>query len=162
MPGLIGFILMITAVISTSLSVVQEREIGTMEQLLVTPIQSWQLILGKLAPFTLIGLIDITLVVLVTTFWFDIPVRGSVPLLFGLCSIFLLTTLGLGLFVSTVSRTQQQAMMTAVFLVIIRGLFLRGVGIGELWDEALALFIFGMVILAMSISPPQVILQRGK
>jgi len=186
MPGLIGFILMITAVISTSLSVVREKERGTMEQLMVTPIKAYQLIIGKLAPFTLIGLMDIILVLLVATFWFNIPVKGSVPLLFGLCAIFLTTTLGLGLFVSTVSRTQQQAMMTAVFfvmlpmiflsgfvfpienmpraiqlityflplryfLVIIRGLFLKGVGIEELWDETMVLGIFGIVILTMSV-----------
>jgi len=185
-PGVLGLLLMVMTMILTSLATVKEKEIGTMEQLIVTHIKPYQLIIGKLAPFTLIGLIDVILVLLVATFWFNIPVKGNVPLLFGLCAIFLLTTLGLGLFVSTVSKTQQQAMMTAAFFVmipmmflsgfvfpienmpkiiqfftyllplryffvIVRGIFLKGVGIQELWDEMIILFVFGVVILFLSI-----------
>jgi ABC-2 type transport system permease protein len=185
-PGVLGLLLMVMTTMLTSLATVKEREIGTLEQLIVTPISPTQLIIGKIAPFTIIGLIDILLVILIATLWFGIPVKGSIFLLFGLSVIFLMTTLGLGLFVSTVSRTQQQAMMTAVFFVmlpmiflsgfvfpienmpniiqwstyimplryyfvILRGLFLKGVGIVELWDQALALFIFGVCILGASI-----------
>lgn len=159
---------------------------GTMEQLIVTPIRSYELILGKLLPFVIIGLIDVVLVVMVAVFWFKVPIKGSIFLLFALCLIFLLTTLGLGLFISTVSKTQQQAMMVAMFfimlpmiylsgfvfpienmprviqyvtyllplryfIVIIRGLFLKGIGIYELWDQALLLLLFGIVILSLSI-----------
>lgn len=184
-PGVLALLLMVITTILTSLAIVKEKETGTMEQLIVTPIRAYQLLLGKLIPFTLIGFIDVVLVLLVTTFWFGVPVKGSVPLLFGLTGVFLLTTLGLGLFVSTISRSQQQAMMTAFFFVmlpmvflsgfvfpienmppliqhltyliplryffvIIRGLFLKGVGMAELWDETLALFILGIVILGLS------------
>ena len=185
-PGILGLLLMVMTMMLTSLAIVKEKEVGTMEQLIVTPIRPYQLIIGKLAPFTLIGLIDIVLVLLVATFWFNVPVRGSIFLLFGLCVVFLMTTLGLGLFVSTISRTQQQAMMTSMFFVmlpmnflsgfifpienmpvviqygtyllplrhffvILRGLFLKGVGIEQLWDETLMMFAFGVAILALSV-----------
>ena len=185
-PGILGLLLMVMTMMLTSLAVVKEKEIGTMEQLIVTPIKPYELIIGKLAPFSLIGLVDIVLVLLVATLWFNVPIRGSIPLLFGLSVVFLTTTLGLGLFVSTISRTQQQAMMTSVFFVmfpmnflsgfvfpienmpqaiqyvtyllplryffvIIRGLFLKGVGIAEVWDEALAMAVFGVATLALSV-----------
>jgi ABC-2 type transport system permease protein len=158
---------------------------GTMEQLIVTPIRPYELILGKLLPFFLIGLIDIAVVVGVATYWFRVPVKGSIFLLMALSPIFMLTTLGLGLFISTISKNQQQAMLTAVFfimpqiilsgfafpiqnmprliqyatylvplryfLVIVRGLFLKAVGLEALWDDAAALFIFGVLILALSV-----------
>ncbi len=186
-PGILGLLLMLMTMLLTSLAVVKEKEIGTMEQLVVTPIRPYQLITGKLMPFAIIGIIDIVLVLLVATFWFDIPVRGSILQLFLLCIVFLMTTLGLGLFVSTVSNTQQQAMMTSTFFVmqpmiflsgfvfpienmpkiiqlytyllplryfftIVRGIFLKGVGLPELWDEALVLFIFGLAILVLSVA----------
>ena len=185
-PSVVALILMIVTVTLTSLGLVKEKEIGTLEQLMVTPIKPYQLIIGKLLPFVIIGFIDICLVLLVATFWFGVPIRGSVFLLFGLSTIFILTTLGLGLFVSTVSRTQQQAMMTAQFFIlmpfiyfsgfvfpienmplimqyltyvvplryfitIIRGIFLKGVGISVLWPQALALLIFGLVIFSFSV-----------
>ena len=184
-PGVLGLLLMVSTMILTSLAIVKEKEMGTLEQLVVTPIRSGELILGKLVPFFLLGLIDITLVALVATLWFRIPMKGS-PLLFAALSpIFLLTTLGLGLFTSTISRSQQQAMMTAVFtimpmillsgfvfpianmpkiiqyltyliplryyLVIIRGLFLKGVDFWDLWPSTLSLLIFGAAILALSV-----------
>ncbi len=185
-PGVLALLLMIMTTMLTSLAVVKEKEVGTMEQLIVTPMRSYELIIGKLAPFSIIGMIDVTLVLLVASFWFQVPPKGSVPLLFLLCLIFLMTTLGLGLLVSTLSKTQQQAMMSSqffvmmpmiylsgfvfpienmpriiqyvtfllplrYFMVIIRGLFMKGVGWHELWPQAAMLLIFGTVILWISI-----------
>ena len=185
-PAVVAMVLMIVTMTLTSLGVVKEKEIGTLEQLLVTPIKPYQLIIGKLLPFVIIGAIDVTFVLTVARLWFDVPLRGSVLLLYGLSGLFVLTTLGLGLFVSTISKTQQQAMMTAqffifmpftflsgfafpienmptviqyltyiiplrYFIMIIRGIFLKGIGIAELWPQALALVIFGITILTLSI-----------
>jgi len=185
-PGVLAMLLMVMTMILTSLGVVKERESGTMDQLLVTPIKPWQLIIGKLAPFTIIGLVDITLVIIIATAWFGVPINGSVPLLYGLSLLFILNTLGLGLMISTISRNQQQAMMTAIFFimmpmiiltgfvfpienmpkviqwftyllplryyfVVIRGLFLKGVGMAELWPQALAMLAFGVGILSLSV-----------
>jgi ABC-2 type transport system permease protein len=153
----------------------------------VTPLRRWELIVGKLLPYALVGMIDVCLVLTVTVFWFDVPVRGSVPLLFALTAVYLLTTLGLGLFISTISSTQQQAMMTSMFffllpmvylsgfifpienmpaviqpvtylfplryfLVILRSIFLKGVGLEILWPQALALTLWGVAILALAIA----------
>jgi ABC-2 type transport system permease protein len=117
-PGVLAMVLMIVTMMLTSLGIVKEREQGTMEQLMVTPIRAHELILGKLLPFFLIGLIEISVVVAVAVFWFGVPVKGSLWLLFALSPTFMLTTLGLGLFISTISRNQQQAMLTAVFFVL--------------------------------------------
>jgi ABC-2 type transport system permease protein len=117
-PGVLGLILMIMTTSLASLGIVRERETGTMEQLIVTPIRPHQLIIGKLLPFVLIGLVDATFVIAVARGWFGIPVRGSVPLLFALCLAFMLNTLGTGLFISTISRTQQQAMLTSLFFIM--------------------------------------------
>jgi ABC-2 type transport system permease protein len=110
----------------TALAIVKEKERGTLEQLIVTPIKTWQIIIGKLAPFTIIGIIDILLALAGVTLLFGIPVRGSVALLLILGVLFIFTTLGIGLFVSTVSSTQQQAMMTATFFVMMPMNFLSG------------------------------------
>lgn len=185
-PGVLAMVLMIITMTLTSLAIVKERENGTFEQLIVAPIKPYQLILGKLLPFVIIGAIDVALVLVVARFWFAVPFRGSVLLIFGLSGLFVLTTLGLGLFVSTISKTQQQAMMTAQFfffmpfiffsgftfpienmpqiiqyltyviplryyIVIVRGIFLKGVGVAELWTQALALLIFGVAILTLSV-----------
>lgn len=117
-PGVLGLILMIMTTSLAAQGIVRERETGTMEQLIVTPIRPYQLILGKLLPFVLIGLIDAIFVVAVAKWGFVIPVRGSVPLLFALCLAFMLNTLGIGLFISTISRTQQQAMLTSLFFIL--------------------------------------------
>ena len=117
-PGVLGLILMIMTTVLASLGIVRERETGTMEQLIVTPIRPYQLILGKLLPFVLIGLVDATFVITVARGWFGVPVRGSVALLFVLCLPFMLNTLGIGLFISTISRTQQQAMLTSLFFIM--------------------------------------------
>ncbi|MBN1231791.1 MAG: ABC transporter permease [Candidatus Coatesbacteria bacterium] len=186
-PGVLALLLMVMTMILTSLAIVKEKESGTMEQLIVTPIKPYHIILGKLLPFAVIGLIDVILVIFVARFWFDIPLKGSFSLLLLLCCIFLMTTLGLGLLISTFSKNQQQAMITAIFFfmvpmvflsgfvfpienmpdiiqyitylfplryffVIIRGLFLKGAGIAELWDETVALIVIGIVILSLSIA----------
>jgi ABC-2 type transport system permease protein len=183
-PGVLGLILMIMTTVLASLGIVRERETGTMEQLIVTPIRPYQLIVGKLLPFVLIGLVDATFVITVARGWFGIPVRGSVALLYALCLAFMLNTLGVGLFISTISRTQQQAMLTSMFfilpmmllsgfvfpienmpaviqpltyliplryyLVIVRGIFLKGVGLETFWRDAFELFVFGVAILSLA------------
>jgi len=166
------------------MSIVREREIGTMEQLMVTPIRPVELMLGKLLPFGVIGLFESLLVTGAALLVFGIPLRGSILLLFGCSALFLLSTLGVGLFLSTVSQTQQQAMMasffffmpamllsgfsfpianmpTAVqyltylnplryFMQIVRGLFLKGVGVESLWQQMASLALFGLLILGLS------------
>lgn len=185
LPGIAALILILITISLTSLAIVKEREIGTLEQLIVTPIRPYQMILGKLIPFTMLGFFSMTLVLTVMRFWFGIPVRGSVFFLFGCSFVFMLSTLGLGLFVSTISRTQQQAMITSAFLVImpmiflsgfafpienmpqviqyityiiplryfliiIRGVVLKGLGFFDLWRELSVLFFMGIVILIFS------------
>jgi ABC-2 type transport system permease protein len=185
-PGVLGMILMIITTVLTSLSVVKEKELGTLEQLIVTPITPGQLIIGKLAPFAILSVVLITLVLFSALLLFGLAVRGSLLVLFVLSLLFMLTTLGLGLFVSTVARTQQQAMMISVFFfimpmvilsgfafpienmppviqavtylfplryyfVIIRGLFLKGVSLGDLWREAAALLAIGTIIITASV-----------
>jgi ABC-2 type transport system permease protein len=97
-----------------------------MEQLMVTPIKPYQLILGKLIPFVVIGFVDVIVVLTLAHFWFGVPIVGSVPLLFGLSGVFILTTLGLGLFISTIAKTQQQAMLIAQFFFFMPFIFLGG------------------------------------
>ena len=185
-PGVLVLILLITTTNLTAMAIVKEKEIGTLEQIMVTPIKPYELILGKLIPFTIIGLTNVCVVMSVMVFGFGIPIKGSVLLLFGLSGLFLLTSLGMGLFVSTISKTQQQAMMTAIFfmmmpmmyisgfvfpvenmpkllqylsmaipmryyLVIVRSIILKGVGLGTLWVEALMLLLMGTAILVASV-----------
>ncbi len=184
-PGILALLLLVVTTNLSSMSIVREKELGTLEQLNVTPIARWELIVGKLLPYAFIGVIDVLLVVFVALFWFEVPLRGSFLLLFAMSVVYLLTTLGLGLFVSTISATQQQAMMTAsffflipmvflsgfvfpienmpaviqpftyliplrYFLVILRGIFLKGVGLEILWPEALALLGWGVGILVLA------------
>ncbi|MBI3192973.1 MAG: ABC transporter permease, partial [Ignavibacteriae bacterium] len=125
-PGVVAMVLMIVTMTLTSIGIVKEKESGTLEQLLVTPIKPYQLMLGKLLPFVLIGLIDVTIVLTVARYWFEVPMRGNYLLLYGLSGLFVLTTLGLGLFVSTISRNQQQAMMTAQFFIFLPFIYLSG------------------------------------
>lgn len=185
-PGVIALVLLIITMTLTSVAIVREKEIGTLEQLLVTPIKPYQFIIGKIAPFVIIGFIDIALILNIAVLWFDIPIKGSIVLLLALSGLFIMTTLGLGILVSTVSRTQQQAMVTAQFFVffpfiflsgftfpidnmpwiiqqvtyliplryfleIIRGIILKGAGLDILWQQALSLVGFGMLILTVSI-----------
>lgn len=185
LPGIVGLLIMVVTINLTSLAIVKEREIGTFEQLIVTPLKSYQIIIGKLVPFSILGFVSVTIVMTVMRFWFGIEVKGSVPLLYFAALLFMLSTLGLGLFVSTISKTQQQATMTSFFgvmmpmiylsgfsfpienmplwvqyityliplryfITIVRAIILKGVGIEHLYDQFLALFIFGVVILALS------------
>jgi len=117
-PGVICLILLLTTLLLTSMAITREREMGTLEQLIVSPLKPWELIIGKTVPFALIGIADIALVILVGRFVFNVPVRGNLFFLFGVSFLFILTTLSLGLFISTISRTQQQAMMTAFFFIL--------------------------------------------
>jgi ABC-2 type transport system permease protein len=184
-PGILALLLLVVTTNLSSMAIVRERELGTLEQLNVTPIARWELILGKMLPYALIGVIDVLLVVMVAIFWFEVPLRGSFLLLMAMCLVYLLTTLGLGLFVSTISSTQQQAMMTAsffflipmvflsgfvfpienmpavvqpvtyliplrYFLIILRDIFLKGVGLETFWPEALALLAWGVGILTLA------------
>jgi ABC-2 type transport system permease protein len=125
-PGIVGLLLMIITLILTSLAVVKEKEIGTMEQLIVSPLKSWQIILGKLIPFSLLGFVAVIIVITAMRVIFGITVRGNIIFLFFCSSIFILSTLGLGLFVSTITKTQQQAMMIAQFAVMMPMLYLSG------------------------------------
>lgn len=183
-PGVIAMILMMITVMLTSLTLVKEQERGTLEQLLVTPIKPWELIVGKLLPFPFIGLMQVLLIVTVGTLWFNVPIHGSIPLLFVLSLVFIFSALGWGLLISAVSQNQQQAMMISVFftipnmllsgfitpisnmptaiqwfsyilpgryfLEIVRGIFLKGNGIGILWPQTCALLIMGLIMLVFS------------
>lgn len=183
-PGVVALILTIVTMTMTATAIVKEKERGTIEQLIVSPIRPVQLMLGKAIPFVIIGYADILLVVLVGLLWFRVPIAGSFALLLFLSGLFIMTTLGLGLLISTVSQTQQQAMMLGFFanppfmllsgfifpiasmpepmqyltyliplryfLVIIRGIFLKGVGLDVLWPQALALAVFGVAVLVLS------------
>ena len=183
-PGIMAFVIMLVTLMLTTMAIVREREIGTMEQLIVSPIRPVELILGKTIPFALIGYVDVLLVTGVGVFWFEVPIRGSLALLLASTTIYLLSTLGIGLFISTISRTQQQAMMTMFFffipaillsgfvfpianmpevvqylsyadplryfLVIIRGIFLKGNGFNILWPQMLALAILGAAVFIFS------------
>jgi ABC-2 type transport system permease protein len=117
-PGIICVLLMESLVILTAVAIVREKEQGTMEQLIVTPIRSFELILGKAIPFIGLGYINVTVVLLAGMYWFGVRISGSVPLLYGLTGLFILTCLGMGLIVSTISNTQQQASMAGQFLLL--------------------------------------------
>ena len=180
-PGVIAVLVMLVTLMLTSMAVVREKEIGTMEQIMVTPITPLEFILGKTVPFALIGFADVIIITLIGIGWFEVPIRGSLVLLFLATTLYLMTTLGAGLLISTVSQTQQQAMMSAFlfyfpavllsgfmfpianmpepiqwltylnplryFLVIIRGIFLKGVGMGILWPQMAALAVLGVATL---------------
>ncbi|HEX2963233.1 MAG TPA: ABC transporter permease [Ignavibacteriales bacterium] len=125
-PSIMGLVLMVITTILMSMAVVKEREIGTLEQLIVTPIKPYQLIIGKMVPFMIIGFLEVLLVTSIMTFWFGIPVRGSFLFLIFSSLLFVMSTLGLGLFISTISKTQQQAMMVAQFGLMMPMIYLSG------------------------------------
>ncbi len=184
-PGVIALLLLVVTANLSSMAIVRERELGTLEQLNVTPLGRWELILGKLLPYAVFGFIDVLLVMAVAVFWFAVPLRGSVSLLLAASMIYLLCTSGLGLFVSTISATQQQAMLTSTFfflvpmvylsgfifpienmppvmqalttlvplryfLVIVRGIFLTGIGFDVLWPQFAALAAWGLIVLTLA------------
>jgi ABC-2 type transport system permease protein len=125
-PAVLALVLMLVVMMMPSMAVVREKEIGTLEQIIVTPLAPWQLIVGKLAPFVVIGLVDMLLVTGVARWLFGVPLRGSLLLLVLLTLLYLLNTLGLGLLVSTLVNTQQQAMMFSAFVVMVPMIYLSG------------------------------------
>lgn len=183
-PGIVASLLTMLTVMLTSMAIVREREGGTLEQVLVTPIRTGTFIAGKVIPFALLGLFEIMLALSIGVLWFKVPFVGSPLLLLGLAMLYLLTTLGLGLFFSTVTSTQQQAMFFAwffsvfamltsgfftpianmphwmqlitlanpmrYFIVIARGIMLKGAGLGDLWSDIYPLVIFGVVIFGLA------------
>jgi ABC-2 type transport system permease protein len=186
-PGVLALVLLIVTANLAAMAIVREKELGTLEQLNVTPLRRWELIVGKLLPYGLIALVDVLLVVAVAVLWFEVPLRGSFALLFAMSLLYVLSTLALGLFISTISDTQQQAMMTATFffltpmiylsgfifpienmpafiqpityliplryfLVMVRGIFLKGIGLDLLWPQAAALAAWGTVMLALAVA----------
>lgn len=124
-PGLMGLILQFLATLLTALAVVRERELGTLEQLIVTPIRPIELILGKVIPYVGVAFFDLLEVLAIGVLWFGVPIRGSLALLLALSALFLLTSLGIGLFISTAARTQQEAMLLTYFIMI-PSIFLSG------------------------------------
>src|SRR4030095_13014949 len=186
-PGIVALLLLVITTNLSSMAVVREKEPGPLEQLNVTPVTRWQLILGKLLPYGVIGILDVILVTTVAVTWFRIPLLGSPLLLFVTRCLYMLTTLCLGMFISTISNTQQQAMMTATFffltpmlylsgfifpienmpaviqpityliplryfIVIVRGIFLKGVGVAVLWPQILALLTWGLIIVGLAVA----------
>ncbi len=117
-PGVFGLIIMVVTTVWTSQSIVKERELGTLEQLLVTPVRPLELLIGKSIPYAVTALFAAGMIVLLAVYWFGVPLRGDLPLLFGLAAVFILTSLGLGLVISTVSQTQQQALLAAFFVLM--------------------------------------------
>jgi ABC-2 type transport system permease protein len=186
-PGVLALLLLLVTANLAAMAIVREKELGTLEQLNVTPLRRWELIAGKLLPYGVIAFIDVLLVTAVAVLWFEVPFRGSFTLLLATSLLYVVCTLGLGLFISTISDTQQQAMMTATFffltpmiylsgfifpienmprviqyatyliplryfLVIVRGIFLKGIGIDLLWPQAAALAAWGAVVLALAVA----------
>jgi ABC-2 type transport system permease protein len=125
-PAVLAMVLLLVTMILPSMAVVREKEIGTLEQIIVTPLQSWQLILGKLTPFVVIGLIDLCLITAVMRVLFGVPLRGSFLLLVFMTLLYLLNTLGFGLLISTLVSTQQQAMMFSAFALMVPMIYLSG------------------------------------
>jgi ABC-2 type transport system permease protein len=124
-PGLVGVLLSLTLILITSLSITRERERGTLEQLVVTPIDKTSMMLGKIVPFVLVGYVQMTVVLLLGRFLFGVPVRGSIPALYAITFAFMMASLGLGLLVSTVARTQAQAMQLS-FMLLLPNILLSG------------------------------------
>jgi ABC-2 type transport system permease protein len=125
-PAVLAMVLMLVTMILPSMAVVREKELGTLEQIIVTPLRPWQLIAGKLLPFVFIGILDMLLICFLSVQVLEVPIRGSVVLLTGLTLLFLLCTLGLGLFVSSIVATQQQAMMFCIYLLMVPMIYLSG------------------------------------
>jgi ABC-2 type transport system permease protein len=183
-PAIVVQILVVVTLMLTSMAIVREKEFGTMEQLIVTPIRPSELIIGKALPYAFIGMVDIAIICTVAVFYFQVPLLGSLALLFFTSLIFMISTLAIGLLISTISRSQQQAMITAFFfmmpaillsgfafpidnmppeiqfltyfnplryfVVIIRSIFLKGVGVDLLWNQILPLLALGLGVLALA------------
>jgi ABC-2 type transport system permease protein len=186
LPNIMGLILVAIITVLMTMAIVKEREVGTLEQLIVTPIKPWQLIIGKTIPFIMVGFLDSLVAITVMVLWFGIVIKGSFIFLLFASLIFVLSILGIGLFVSTISRTQQQAMMVAQFgillpmiylsgfafpienmpgwlqpvtyliplryyIIILRGVILRGASFIELLPDTIMLLVLGIIILAASV-----------
>lgn len=185
-PGVVAILVMLITLLLTSMAVVREKEIGTMEQIIVTPIRPAEFIIGKTLPFALIAFVDIFLIVTVALFWFHVPFRGSFLLLFVSAFFYIMTGLGIGLFISTVSKTQQQAMMGSFFfffpsvllsgfmfpianmpemiqlltllnplryfLIIVRGIFLKGSSLEVLWPQIASLAVIGFSAIGLAMA----------
>jgi ABC-2 type transport system permease protein len=183
-PGVIALLLMVTTLLLSSMAIVREKEMGTIEQILVTPISRMEFIIGKVVPFILIGYLNVILVASVAVFWFEIPIRGSIAAILFATGLYLSSMLGTGLFISTISQTQQQAMMTTFFftmpfillsgfiypianmpewiravtylnplryfLIILRSVFLKGLGLEVLWPQYAALAVLGALSLTLA------------
>jgi ABC-2 type transport system permease protein len=124
-PGVIGMVLYAIMAMLTATAVVRERERGTIEQLIVTPIRSWELIVGKVTPYVILGFFDLAEVLLIGHYWFSVPVRSNLFLVVATAGLLLLSSLGIGLFASTIANTQQEALLT-VFVTILPGVFISG------------------------------------
>jgi ABC-2 type transport system permease protein len=183
-PGVIASIAFLIPIILTAQAIVREREIGTLEQIMVTPIRSWELIIGKTLPFALVGLFDVVMIALVGVLWFEVPLQGAPLVLLLGAVLFLVSSVAIGLFISTICSTQQQAQVSTFFfampafilsgfafpienmpewiqyltyanplryfLVIIRGVFLKAIGLDILWPQMLALGILGALMILLS------------
>jgi ABC-2 type transport system permease protein len=183
-PGIIATLVLIVTMSLTAMAVVREREVGTLEQLMVSPIRPIELIIGKTVPFALVGLFDVILIALLGIFWFQVPINGNPLVLLLGAVLYLLSTLGMGLFLSTISSTQQQSMLASFFfimpaillsgfafpiasmpvwiqyltylnplryfLIVIRGVFLRGSGVVDLWPQLAAMMVLGAAMMGLS------------
>ena len=118
MPGVLALVLLVITMMLTAMGLTREKEMGTLEQIMVTPIRPAELMLGKTLPFAALGLLDLGVALSISVVVFDLPVRGSLFAVYGATLLYLMTTLGLGLFISTISATQQQAMLTAFFFML--------------------------------------------
>jgi ABC-2 type transport system permease protein len=184
-PGIIGVLLSLTMLLITGMAIVRERERGTLEQLIVTPLDKTSLMLGKILPFAVVGYVQMTVILLLGKLLFDIPIRGSLPLLYLITLGFIIANLGIGLLISTLVRTQVQAMQLGFFtmlpnillsgfmfpreampvaaqwigailpltyyLQVLRGILLKDVGLEHLWQEAVILAAFAIVLVSLSV-----------
>lgn len=184
-PGIVGSLTLVLVITLTSFGVVREREIGTLEQIMVTPIRPAEFILSKTVPFFLIGIFDVSLIALVGSLWFQVPFRGHITVLISGAVLFLLSMLGTGLLISTISSTQQQALVSSFFfimpavtfsgfgfpistmphwmqlmtyanplryfLIVLRGTYLKGVGMDILWPQMAAMAGLGLGLLVVAI-----------
>ncbi len=184
-PGLIGVILTMTMVMITASAIVRERERGTLESLITTPVTKTELMLGKIVPYIMVGYVQITFVLLIAWLIFDVAVHGSWLLLYGVAFVFIVASLGVGMVISTIGKTQLQTMQMAFFfflpnillsgfmfpiasmpwiiqklssilpltyfLVVLRGIVLKGTGLFDLWSHIWPLLVFAPLIVTIGI-----------
>ena len=185
-PGVLGLVLTLISSLVSSVTVVREKDTGTLEQLLMTPAEAWEILLAKIVPLFVLLMGDVFLALSVGRLVFGVPFRGNFPLFLGLSALYLFVGIGIGIMLATVCRTQQQVVLTSFFVnlpliqlsgaiapiesmptvfkylsllnplrhyvAIVRGILLKGVGLGVLWPNAIALFFFAVVLLSVSIN----------